>query len=54
MGCPMSHRMTHYLFDFFVLQCIRCYLSICIVDMACQNVAFDFLPKCFVYPQIGR
>ena len=45
-GCPVSPRTAHYLFNFFVLLYVRC---ICIVDMICQNVVFDFLLKCVLF-----
>ena len=40
---------VHYLFHFFVLQCIRCLLNIYTVDLICQNVVFDFLPNCVLF-----
>ena len=53
---PVSPRIAHSLINIFVLQCTRCYLSICIVHMICQNVVFEFLLNCvlFVHKQGGN
>ena len=48
-GCPVSPRIAHCLINFFVLQCIRCQSSICIVDMIGQNLVFVFLPNCVLF-----